>query len=129
MNVTTEEKVKWILENCVTEGGLVDLEGLDFNGRRVCIKNMQAKAILQGRCKAYVIWQEEHEADQIYQYGHKADIIVQNDHNVRCVKPQDLSDYKESDEGISLFERKKIEYTHQQLVRILGHDFNIKEEE
>lgn len=31
MNISKEEKVKWILENCINECGDIDLSGLDFS--------------------------------------------------------------------------------------------------
>ena len=150
MNITTEEKQKWILENCVTDSGVIDLKYLDFAERTVELTCMKAyvinqnchkakiiyqgshvvDVIFQGFHKANSIYQYYHRADQIYQQEHEANIIVQNEQKARYILPQDLTDYNAPNEETNhLFERKKVEYTYQQLVNIVGHDFCIKEEE
>lgn len=85
MNVSKEEKEKWILENCVNEFGYVMLSRLEFPNHSVYLSGMKAKKICNYEQKAERIYNHEQQADtifndrqeagEIYSYNQKAERI------------------------------------------------------
>ena len=96
MNLTKEEKVKWIIENCYNEKeNLIDLTGLNFGDYKIYLSGMTASTIDMNSCKAKTIGQYGHEAnlivqdfhvaDKIHQTAHTAIEVYQYGHNCSCV--------------------------------------------
>ena len=84
--LTSEEKRKWIIENCCDSlGKNIDLRWLDFSGYDVDLSHMKAREIRQIEHKAKIIYQGEHQAELITQNEHKAKEIYQSEHEAKEV--------------------------------------------
>ena len=84
--LTSEEKRKWIIENCYDPiENRINLKWLDFSGYEIDLSHMKAEEIRQSNQKANVIYQSEHKAELISQNRHSANVIYQSEHKAELI--------------------------------------------
>ena len=88
--VSKKEKEKWIIENCIDEHGRIDLNGLNFGERIVCLKGIKTKSIIyNGSQAAYEIDNSEQSALIINNVDQMAWYKIRNNGQMSILKEQD----------------------------------------
>ena len=92
MNLSKEDKEKWILENCVDRDGDIDLRELKFPDHVVLLSRLEAKLIYNNSQKAEEITNGCQEAEYIYNGYQEAEEINNNNQILANTKELELEE-------------------------------------